>query len=247
MRTRSLRHVGAITALALISLAAAAACGSAPVRPMPGESPATTPSASTPGTVAPGAPTPSTSDPTHSATSPPRCLGAVVYKLDAALSSKPPWSSPCITVGGVIWISQVGPGDLTVEPWNKVACDYEAAENPCRLIGTGTVKFTTSSSAGVRSLTVKVVAATTPPRPSPACDEVGTYPAGEPLYWSRCLKVNSVLHFPDNRPDDIFASPSDAVSCIHEGDAFVCRLLRATTVIFTIGPAETTFIVVAIN
>jgi hypothetical protein len=242
MSIRSFRHLTAITTLALTSLAGATACSSTPVRAVPLPSPATMPSTTTPST--PTAPI-STTKPGNA---PPACLGAVIYKIDAA-SSAPPWpTSLCISVGGVVWISHLGIGDLSVDPRSKVDCNYEAAENPCRLIATGTVTF---KARGSRPVTVKVVEAANPPLPSSACDKAGTYTldAAEdgPFWWSRCMKVDSVLRLTNVAPDGLAASPADAVSCTYAAGVYTCRFRKAATVTFTLDAAQHSLIVVAIK
>jgi hypothetical protein len=244
MRNRSLRYGTAASALALTSLFAAAACSSAPVGPLPAQTPRAT------STGTPSAPTPSVSpttassntaapqpNPTHSINSPPACLGAVIYKFDASAAG-PARSTVCVAVGGVVRVSQLGPDGLQVSGSGAVACDYEAAVHFCRLIETGTVRFAISTSKGTRVLTVVVARASTPPKPSPACQGAVkyTFDASEsgPRPSALCMKVGAVLRLENLGPDGLSVSPANLASCWYEAGIHECRLVKAGTVRFTI-------------
>jgi len=256
MRHRSLRPLTAVAALALTSLAAAAACGSAPVRPLAAPTPRTaTPSTATPSTTPPATPTTATPPPTRPGTTrpspatphapkpppaPPACLGAVTYKIDA--SRRGPPRSLCITVGGVLWIENLGPDGLSVSPADKVSCYYEAAVHSCRLVKTGTVRFAITSAQVTRVITVRVAKASTPPKPSPACTGATTYTfdAAEsgPSWSALCVKVGAVIRLENLGPDGLSVNPSGAVSCHYEAGVHQCRLVKAGTVTFTISGAQ---------
>jgi hypothetical protein len=114
MHIHSFRHLTTVAALALTSIAAAAACSSTP-----GQAPsATTPSTATPGTATPSSATPSTGAPR--APNPQSCLGAVTYTIDAS-EGGPPWPALCIAVGGVLRVENLGPDGFSVSPADKVS------------------------------------------------------------------------------------------------------------------------------
>jgi hypothetical protein len=157
------------------------------------------------------------------------------------------------SAGGVyVWpgerSSHLGIGELSVVPWSKVDCQYEAAENSYRLIETMTVTF---KPLGSRSMTVRVVEATNPPRPSPACDPAGTYTFDTaedgPPWWSRCMNVDSVLRLTNVASGGLAASPADAVSCTEVAGVFTCRFRKAATVTFTLAATQRSLTVVAIR
>jgi hypothetical protein len=161
----------------------------------------------------------------------------VIYKFDAS-AARPARSTACITVGGVVRVSPVGPDGMTESGSGAVACDYEAAVHFCRLIETGTVRFAISTSTGTRVLTVRVVKASKPPKPSPACEVAGTYTvdASEsgPRPSALCLRVGSTLRLENLGGDQLSASPANLASCWYEAGIQECRLVKAGTVRFTI-------------
>lgn len=259
MRHGSLRHLIAATAIALASTIAVAACSSASGKALPQPESTVAPSAPTPSTPAPSSATPSTAAPTtltpettHSSTSPPKCLGAVLYTIDT--SDERRWPTLCITIGGLLLLVSTGPGNLGSSPPGSADCRYEGGAHSCRLIATGTVKFEVAKPHGDRSLTVVVVGASSPPKPSPACLDASTVHridnSGYP-YTAECMKVGATVQITMLGPDNqaISVKPSDAVACVYEGGSHECRLLKAGTVTFTLfadGPYST-FTVVAIN
>jgi hypothetical protein len=160
----------------------------------------------------------------------------------------------CITVGGLLQLVGTGPGNLNSSPRGLDDCRYEGGTHSCRLIETGTVKFEITKPQGNRSLTVVVVAASSPPKPSPACLDASTVyridNSGYP-YVAECMKVGATVQITMLGPDDqaVSVKPSDAVACTYEGGSHECRLLKAGTVVFTLfaeGPYST-FTVVAIT
>jgi hypothetical protein len=72
-----------------------------------------------------------------------------------ASDTGPPWKPLCITVGGVLRFENLGPGSLTTTPSDKVDCFDAAGVYECRLIRTGTARFTLVSrsyEAGVHDI-----------------------------------------------------------------------------------------------
>jgi hypothetical protein len=258
MRQRSLRHLIAATAIALASTTAVASCSSASGKALSQPESTVSPTAPAPSTPAPMSATPSTAAPTtstprttHSSTSPPTCLGAVHYRIDTWDGRR--WPTLCITIGGLLQLVGTGPGNLGSSPPGLADCRYEGGTHACRLIATGTVKFEVTKPQGDRSLTVVVVAASSPPKPSPACLDASTVHrienSGYP-FVAECMKVGATVQITMLGPDDqvISVTPSDAVACHYDGGRHECRLVKAGTVTFTIaeGPYST-FTVVAIN
>jgi hypothetical protein len=263
MRQRSLPHLISAAAMALASMTAVAACGSAPGKALPQPGSTVSPSAPAPSTPAPSTPAPTSAPPstaapttsrpgtTHSSSSPPTCLGAVLHTIDTWDGRR--WPTPCLTVGGLLLLVGTGPGNLNFNPPGLADCRYEGGTHGCRLIATGTVKFEITKPQGNRSLTVVVIGASSPPKPSPACLDASAVHridnSGYP-YVAECMKVGATVQIRMLGPDDpVFsANPSDTVACVYEGGSHECRLLKAGTITFTIaeGPYSS-FTVVAID
>jgi hypothetical protein len=161
----------------------------------------------------------------------------VIYKYDARAAG-PARSTVCIAVGGVVRINQLGPGELTASGSGAVGCYYEAAVHFCRLIKTGTVRFAISVPKGTRVLTVRVARASTPPKPSPACEVAGKYTVDVLETGARpsalCLRVGSTLRLENLGGDQLSVSPANLASCWYEAGIQECRLLKAGTMRFTI-------------
>ncbi|MGN9813025.1 hypothetical protein ACTMSW_27190 [Micromonospora sp. BQ11] len=177
------RSAAAISLLAL--LAGVAACGDAPVAPLPVQPPA--PSTATPGgsaTVtaptppspapptaatttattrrppASGAPirTPRRSTPPPSPTTlPDACLGAVRYDLVLAETELALVRSLCFATGGVLRIRGIGPGEVTVDREDLVSRSYEAGVVDIRFVRVGTVVVTIPQNGTAYPITVVVV------------------------------------------------------------------------------------------
>jgi hypothetical protein len=232
MRTHFLRHLPAAAALALVSLAAAA-CSSAPVQSLPIQPPSAAPSASP--SASPSSPAtkpviPHKPDPTRTNTGPP-CRGAVEYRINAA-DTGPAWPRLCIAVGGVLRVANLGPDGFTQSPLGKVDCAYEGGVRTCRLIGTGTVRFTIDNGQQVRRLTLDIVKGS--PGPSPACENAKTTwtidaTDGGPPRQAICMKVGAELRVENLGPGELTATPSNLVSCKYEAGIHQCRLVRAGT------------------
>ena len=240
--TRSRRRLTAVAALALATLAAVAACASADqVSPLPHTAGTASPGVASPTAAASlgstatqvpvGAP-PATRPPTE-----PACLGAVVHRVDAS-DSGPPWKPLCITVGGVLRVTNLGPDGFSASSWDDLECNYEAAVRECRLLHTGTVTFTIVNAHQTRALTLRIAAATFPPKPSPACMPDGTTLTidaadGGPPGWPVCMKTSGVVRVVNLGPDGFLASPAGAVTCSYEAAVRECRFTRPETVTFT--------------
>jgi hypothetical protein len=248
MNIRSLRRLTTVGALALATTAAAAACTSAgaPATALPESAGAATPSVANPTPTAsaptsPG-PAPATSSPAGapSTDKPPtgsRCLGALVHRIDAA-DTGPPWKRLCMTVGGVLRVTNLGPEGFSASSWNSIECSYEAAVRDCRLLRAGTVKFTITNAHQTRTLTLRIAKASSSSVPSPACTPRGgtfTIDAAEdgPPGRGVCMKASGVVRVVNLGPDGFQVSPSDAVVCSYEAAVRECRFTRPDTVTFT--------------
>jgi hypothetical protein len=254
MNIRSLRHLTAVGALALATTAAAAACTSA-----------ATPGVALPGTAgtaspSPAGPTPAGSLPTSpkpvSVASPPAgagstnapptgraCLGAVVHRIDAS-DSGPPWKRLCMTVGGVLRVTNLGPEGFSVNS-DKVECTYEAAVRDCRLLHAGAVKFTITNAHQTRTLTLMIAKGPSSPGNSAAClapratftiDAADGGPPGRPV----CMKASGVVRVVNLGPEGFSVSPSGAVTCSYEAAVRECRFTRPQTVKFTTTHGDST-------
>jgi len=87
----------------------------------------------------------------------------------------------------VLRVENLGPDGFSVSPADKVSCWYEAGVRECRLIRTGTVRFTITHSQAPRPLTVVVAEPSSPPGQSTAGMGARTYTVDEPekcrMYW----------------------------------------------------------------
>ena len=241
MRTRSPRRLIAVTALALASMAGAAACTSTPkpIAPIPID---TAPASAAPNTASP-TPAASTAPvkPVHVApprptSTSPRCLGTIVHRINAA-DTGPPWKPLCITVGGVLRFEHLGPDALTMSARDKVDCWYEGGVFECRLVQTGTVRFTVTQGEKKRSLTVVIAKAPSDPGPDAACPRVATYTldAAEfgPPWPAICMKLNTMLRIVNFGPDGFSVSPAANVSGGYQDGERQFRLVKTGTVRFT--------------
>jgi hypothetical protein len=253
MTIHSFRRLTVVGALALATTAAAACTSAAsPVEPSP-------PSAATPtiASPAPAAPTPTSAQPVPAA-SPAAgagsnggsngagsngagsngraCLGPVVHRIDAS-DTGPPWKRLCMTVGGVLRVSNLGPEGFSADSRDKVECAYEAAVRDCRLLRTGTVRFTITNAHQTRTLTLAIAKASSPAGPAPACmapratftiDATEGGPPGRPV----CLKTSATVRVVNLGPDGFRVSPADAVVCTYEAAVRQCRFTGPGTVTF---------------
>lgn len=235
MRDLPFRRVIPLMALAFAAVALAA-CGSSPptLQEGHGSTPAQ-PSPSTPSTSTSPAPAPAPAT-TPAAPAGTDCMGAVIHTMDASVGGQP-WRSVCMAVGGLLRLTNLGPGNLAAASWDNVDCDYEAAVHECRLIHTGTVKLTITNGHGPRPLNLMVAHPSSPSEPSPAC--VTTSPhsieanyAGPP-WRAICAKVGTVVRVQNLGPEGFTVNPKELVSCWYEAAVRECTLAKAGTVTFT--------------
>jgi hypothetical protein len=259
MRIRSLRHATAVTTLAVASVAAAAACTATPKPPQPvptvtapaGAAP--TSAAPTPAPAATTAPVKPVHDPSPPSTGR-NCLGTVVHRINAA-DTGPPWKPLCIAVGGVLRFENLGPDGLTMTARDKVDCGYAAGTFQCRLVQTGTVRFTVTRGDTNRSLNVVITKArSNHGAADPACPRVTDYVLdatdGGPPWPSICMKLNTTLRIVNFGPEGFSTSPAANVSGWYEAGVRQFRFVKTGTVRFTLTYPEggtRTFTVVVSN
>lgn len=162
MNRQPLRCLITVAPLVLAG-AVAAACGPAPVSPLPGD-PATTPSSSLSSSASSGptqarasdGPTQAQSPTATSSSLPPACLGAVVYDIDGSDSAPMP-QSLCMKTGGVLQIRHVTPNAVSGTPQAAVSCTWEAGITNCRFILVGNATVTVRTAINTRSIAVVVV------------------------------------------------------------------------------------------
>lgn len=165
------------------------------------------------------------------AVSPPAtaCEGAVVSTVDA---SRPgPLPRPCIAVGGVLRIANLGPGSVVVRPAAAVDCFYAGGVTSCRLLRTGTVRVMLD--AADRLVTVRVWAGS-PSVPATACaaaGEVVDLSTNDELgWWAPCLRVGATLRITELGPGRLRVRPATALTCRYEAGIHSCTVRRAATV-----------------
>jgi hypothetical protein len=240
VHTSPLRRLGPVAALTLTALTALAACTSAGAT-----KPVTQPAASAPPAVA--NPTtaavkpvqvtaPRTTGPTTAR--PPTgsgCLGAVVHRLDAS-DTGAAWKQLCITVGGVLLVTNLGPEGFAKDSADKVECNYAAGTRECRMLHAGTVRFTITNAGQTRTLDLRITKSSS--KPSPACSAAGatfTINAadGGPQGWPVCMRTSGTVRVENLGPEGFQARPAGAVTCSYEAAVRICRFNRAETVTFT--------------
>jgi hypothetical protein len=147
-------------ALILIAAAATTACGPVEVSPLAGASnsdasPMTStiasPSTSASTTTAAPDPAPTSAAPSRSGS----CVGST-FIIDGADSADSP-RSLCFTTGGVLRIENVYPGDVSADPSDRAACQWEAGIATCRFLRAGDVTVRISGQSPNRSIAVVVV------------------------------------------------------------------------------------------
>ncbi len=230
MQTMTFRFLTTLAALAITT--GAAACGAADTT-NPGAAAPTSSELSSPTAQ----PSPAAVPATSRAPSPRDCHGAIVYKVEADDIGRSV-SSVCVTVGGEIHIEHLGPGSLSASDWTKAECNYEAGMHWCRLLHTGSLKFTVDLPGGRKHINVEIAAAISPPRPAPACMNTGTftYDLNQEYIWvpAYCVKLGSVLKLLNANSASIVASPANAVSCRNVGSSHECLFHTAATVKLTL-------------
>jgi len=167
-------------------------------------------------------------------------MGAVIHTIDASTDGSR-WRTVCIAVGGLLRLTNLGPGQLAAASWDNIDCNYEAAVHECRLIHTGMVNFSVTNEHGVRPLTVVVGAASSPPKPSPACATSSPYTIdasrGGPPWAAICAKVGTVVRVESLGPEGFDVKPGNLVSCWYEAAIRECTLVKAGTITFTTQPS----------
>jgi hypothetical protein len=169
----------------------------------------------------------------------PKCLGTIVHRINAA-DTGPRWKPLCITVGAVLRFENLGPDSLKITPRDKVDCWYEAGVVECRLIQTGTVRFTVTRDDKDRGLTVVIAKAPSDPGPDPACPRVHTYTLDAadfgPPWNAICMKLDTMLRIVNFGPDGFTVSPAANVSGWYwqEGGERQFHFVKVGTVTFTL-------------
>jgi hypothetical protein len=159
MNRLPLRYLATVAVLALAGTTTAA-CGPAPVSPLPGQAA----TASGPSVSAPtDAPSPSTNTGTlaqqgnsSSSSPPPACIGATTFEIDGADSADIP-RSLCFEAGGVLRVSNVDPPAVSGTPAGRVSCVWEAGISNCRFLTKGNATVTVVIDGHPKSITVVVV------------------------------------------------------------------------------------------
>lgn len=157
MSYRSLRVRTAVAAgFATVAVGGSGGCTAAPVSPLPAQPPApsVSPPSQPPSTAALGTPTAAlgtasaarprpvvrtprtrSAEPTASSS----CLGAVRRELDLRTTELSLVQSMCFSVGGVLSVRGIGPGEISIEPDNLVSGFYEGGVTVVRFVRPGTV------------------------------------------------------------------------------------------------------------
>jgi hypothetical protein len=125
-----------------------------------------------------------------------------------------------------------------VAPASAVECHYAAGTRECRLLRTGTVRFKITHAEETRTQVVRVVKASSPPKPSPAClpaKSTLTINAAEggPSGWAACMRTSGTVRVENLGPEGFQVRPSGAVTCSYEAAVRICRFNRPGTVRFT--------------
>jgi hypothetical protein len=153
----------------------------------------------------------------------------------------------------VLRFENLGPDALTMTARDKVDCGYAAGVFECRLVRTGTVRFTVTNGENNRSLTVVIATAPSKPGPAPACPRVASYTLdaadGGPPWPAICLKLNTTLRIVNFGPDGFTVSPAANVSGWYEGGVRQYRLVKTGTITFTLSypDRETRTFTVVVN
>jgi hypothetical protein len=163
--------------LGTVAAAQLTACAPAPVAPLPGQWPSSTPAgAGSPSALPSGPPTRTSAAPPGAATRPPvwqpptqvpgsaeptpalspACLPPVIYPVDGSDPALLP-RALCFEVAGILRVQNVGPGLLTAEPDERVARNYAAGVHDVRFLTAGTATVTIIREDGSQQITVLVV------------------------------------------------------------------------------------------
>ena len=129
-------------------------------------------------------------------------------------------------------MTNLGPDGFSANSWDNVECHYEAAVRECRLLHPGTVKFTIVNASQTRTLTLRIVKASAPHTPAPACLAAGkTFvidaAEGGPGGWPVCMKTTGIVRVVNLGPEGFLVSPAGAVKCSYEAARARLPLHRA--------------------
>jgi hypothetical protein len=96
--------------------------------------------------------------------------------------------------------------------------------------------FSIRTRNGIRTLNVEIVQASTPPKPSTACDPAATYTVDVaedgPSWPAMCIKVDSVLRLTNIGTHSFWPYPLDLASCTDQAGVQECSFTKAGTVTF---------------
>ena len=134
-------------------------------------------------------------------------------------------------------MTNLGPEGFSASSWDNVECHYEAAVRECRLLRPGTVTFTIVNASQTRTLTVRIVRATSH-TPAPACLGAGKTLVidaadGGPGNWPICMRSSGTVRVVNLGPEGFRASPAGAVKCSYEGGVRDCRFTGTGVVTLT--------------
>jgi len=135
----------ALNAALLVALTTACASPQ-PVSPLPVDAAATTASKPAPSPTGPSSAKPgrTTSD----------CLGAVRFEIGTQEELQPP--SLCFHVGGVLRVTDAGPGEVHATPASRASSNYAAGVTDVRFVRAGTVTVTYPHGSGRWTVTIVV-------------------------------------------------------------------------------------------
>ena len=138
-------RVPAALAAALFVALATACASPQPVSPLPVDAAATEPTTPTAPT-APAHPQP--------ARTPSACLGAVRFQIGTQEELQP--FSLCFHTGGVLRVTDAGPGEVRATPASRASSNYAAGVTDVRFIRAGTVTVTYPHDGDTWTVTVVV-------------------------------------------------------------------------------------------
>jgi len=139
---------------AALSIAFATGCASPqPVSPLPVDAEVTT-ATSAPTPATPTSPSPTGSSQAELARTPSACLGAVRFEIGTQEELQP--SSLCFHTGGVLRVTNAGPGEVHATPASRASSNYAAGVTDIRFVRTGTVTVTYPHAGGTWTVTVLV-------------------------------------------------------------------------------------------
>ena len=140
----------AVPAAALFVVLTTGCASPQPVSPLPVDAAAAT-AASRPSPSPTG---PAPTGPAHPARTSPACLGAVRFEIGTQEELQP--SSLCFHVGGVLRVTDAGPGEVRATPASRASGNYAAGVTDVRFVRSGTVTVTYPHGGGTWTVTVVV-------------------------------------------------------------------------------------------